>query len=198
MRLFVAVELPQAWLDALARLVDEMQSALSKDDATRGVRVRWARSEGIHLTLKFLGETPESRLDAVLSALGQAVMAPPGIEVRLGRVGSFGDRPAPRVVWAGVEGDTRALQALAARIDTWLGAAGFEKDRRGLTPHLTLARLPDGLSQSQREQLAALTGRFQPPPLPPFSVEYVSLIRSYLGPGGARYERVAAFPPLQP
>jgi 2'-5' RNA ligase len=197
-RLFVAVELPQTWLDTFARLIGDARGALAQDATVHGVRVRWVRPEGIHLTLKFLGETPESRVDSVLRAMEQAVATPPGIELKAGRLGSFSDRRAPHIVWAGIEGEVPALQALAARIDVWLGAAGFPKEQKGLLPHLTLARLPEKLSPEQRLRVAEITGRFQPQSLPSYRVDHVSLIRSYLGQGGARYERVASFPPLHP
>jgi 2'-5' RNA ligase len=194
LRLFVAVELPEPWHDGLSQLMDEMKAALAADATTKGVRVRWVRPEGIHLTMKFLGETPESKLDAVKRALVRAVPAPPGIRLQIGRAGSFSDRRAPRVVWAGVEGQTKELAALAERVDTWLASAGYARELRGFTPHLTLARLPEDLSQAERQAVAAATNGFVIPHLEPFTVDKVSLIQSHLGPGGARYERLAAFP----
>jgi 2'-5' RNA ligase len=194
LRLFVAVELPQAWRDGFEGLMAEMKAALAADSQTKSVRVRWVRPEGIHLTLKFLGETPQGKLEGVNHSLKQAVTAPPGIRLQIGHVGSFSDRRAPRVVWAGVEGQTKELAALAERVDTWLASAGYTRERRGLTPHLTLARLPEDLSQTERESVAAITNGFAVPALEPFTVESVSLMRSHLGPGGARYERLAAFP----
>jgi 2'-5' RNA ligase len=193
-RLFVAVELPPSWRDGFARLMDEMKDALAREARSKGVRVRWVRPEGIHLTLKFLGETPASRVHAVKRTLEQAVPEAPRLRLAAGRAGSFSDRRAPRVVWIGVEGETRELAALAERVDIALAAVGYPRERRGFAPHLTLARLPDGLSQAERDAVVAVTNAFTVPAFDPFVADQVSLMRSYLGPGGARYERMAAFP----
>lgn len=203
LRLFVAIELPDAWKSALGALQADMQAALAREADLTGVRVRWVRPEAIHLTLKFLGETPAGRLDSVHSALASAVPEAPGFELELWRVGSFSDRRAPRVIWAGIlekeptgrhQSYHGRLLQLAERIETWLAAGGFPRERRSFAPHLTLARLPEDLDQASREKIATLTGEFAIPPTGPFKVESVSLIRSHLERGGARYERLAAWP----
>jgi 2'-5' RNA ligase len=208
LRLFVAIELSEAWKQALAGLQNAMQEALSQRPETEAVRVRWVRPEGIHLTLKFLGQVEESRLAKIDWALRSAVPESPAIELVLGRAGSFSDRRSPRVIWAGImepqpSGPHRAqhtrLFRLADAVETWLSAAGFSRERRSFAPHLTLARLPEDLSPQLREAVAAVTNVLPIPQTPPLTVESVGLIRSHLGPGGARYERLSAYPdqPLQ-
>jgi RNA 2',3'-cyclic 3'-phosphodiesterase len=202
-RLFVAIELPDEWKSALGTLQQEMQAKIASEPDLARVRVRWVKPEGIHLTLKFLGETPVARLDSVVAALDSAVPEAPGIELSLSRVGAFSDRRAPRVIWAGIfekEGGARSkadhgrLLQLAERIETWLAAAGFPRERRSFAPHLTLARLPEDLDQSLRERVASVTNAFPTPTVPPLKVDSVSLIRSRLGAGGARYERLGSWP----
>jgi 2'-5' RNA ligase len=203
LRLFIAIELPDPWKQALEALRRDMESELAKNASTRGIRVRWVRPEGVHLTLKFLGEVATDRLEAIDRALLSAVPAAPGFELAIGRAGSFSDRRAPRVIWTGIVETQQQRQGqllrLVEQIETWLAAAGFPRERRGFTPHLTLARLPEDLNPAQREAVAGVTNAFATPPAPPFKVERVSLMRSFLGPGGARYERLASYPdqPLQ-
>ncbi|MPZ50384.1 MAG: RNA 2',3'-cyclic phosphodiesterase [Dehalococcoidia bacterium] len=196
LRLFVAIELPDAWKQALQALQSEMQAALSTDPRTAGTRIRWVRPDGIHLTLKFLGEAPSDRLAAVQDALSIAIAAPPALELALGRVSSFSSRRAPRVVWAGIaeSGAAGRLLRIVEQVETRLAAAGFPRERRGFTPHLTLARLPDDLSPASREAVAEVTAGFATPAPAPFTVDKVSLMQSHLGPGGARYERLASYP----
>ena len=198
-RLFVAIELSEAWKQALASLQRAMQAALLADQRTIGVRVRWVGPEGVHLTLKFLGEVPERRLGAIDAALRSAVPASLGIELAMGLVGSFGDRHAPRVIWAGIAeqgapGRDSHLLQLVERIETWLQAAGFAREKRSFAPHLTLGRLPETLSPVSREAVAAVTCAVDPPEPALLAVEHVALIQSHLGPGGARYERLFAYP----
>ena len=112
----------------------------------------------------------------------------------MGNVGSFAGSRAPRVILATLGGDTRSLIQVTDRIETWLAAAGFPRERRAFQPHITLARLPETLDDATRAAIAEVTTAYAPPPVPPWPVERVSLMQSRLGPGGARYERLAAFP----
>jgi 2'-5' RNA ligase len=116
------------------------------------------------------------------------------LSLELANVGSFADRRSPRVILAGVQGQTKALTDLATRVETWLASAGWPRERRGFHPHLTLARLPETLDDPTRQAVADLTTTYSAPPVDPWHVESVSLIQSRLAPGGARYERLAAFP----
>jgi 2'-5' RNA ligase len=192
LRLFVAVELPQAWLDAFASLIDQMKAALAREPLTAAARLRWVRPEAVHVTVKFLGEVPESRLGAIDAALATAAPALPRPRVALGKPGTFG-RP-PSVIWLGVDGDLQRLTRLAERVDAAVATAGFERDRRPFAPHLTLARIPEQLGADVRNRVATIAASFARPAVSPFEVQRISLMRSFLGPGGAHYERVSAFP----
>jgi 2'-5' RNA ligase len=193
LRLFIALQLPDAWKDGLGALQDEMRAALHERFGDT-VRPRWVRPEGIHLTLKFLGATPASRVEAVETALRHAVPAPPAFTLQLANVGSFADRRSPRIILAGVYGETKALFALAERIETWLASAGWPRDKRSFHPHLTLARLPETLDDATRRAVAEVTSACQAPRVPAWPVDSVHLIRSHLGPDGSRYETLATFP----
>jgi RNA 2',3'-cyclic 3'-phosphodiesterase len=201
MRLFVAIELPPSWLGGLGELQSRMQAALQADTQLRDTKVRWVKPDSIHLTLKFIGEVAPDRLEAIKGQLAGAVPDSPNIALSFWRAGSFSDRRSPRVIWAGIDSPQREeLYALAASIETWLGAAGVPRERRAFTPHLTLARLPQELPDAIRTRVAEVTTAVQAPEITPFVVHSVSLIQSHLGPGGARYERLMAYPisALQP
>jgi 2'-5' RNA ligase len=97
------------------------------------------------------------------------------------------------VLWAGVQGDREGLIALAMRIETACQGLGFPRERRFFEPHLTLARAKDGNVRID-EELAGRLRTVALPPAPELTVERVSLIRSHLEPGGARYERLGSWP----
>jgi 2'-5' RNA ligase len=201
MRLFVAIELPETWRQGLGEMQSRMQAAIERDAQLRGVRVRWVKPEGIHLTLKFIGEVAQDRLGTIQAQLASAVPTPPAIELSFWRAGSFSDRRAPRVIWAGIDTPQRdELYALAASIETWLAAAGVSRERRGFAPHLTLARLPQELPEAVRTRIAEVTTTIEAPSIPAFTAGSVSLMQSHIGPGGARYERLMVYPisALQP
>ena len=195
LRLFVAIELPQPWLDVLAETQKRMKTAIEADKGLAGVRVRWLRPEGIHLTLKFIGEVGPDRLGPIVDQLSRAVPAVPEITIALDRIGTFEDRRAPRVIWAGLRDEpSLSLLRLAESIETWLAAAGVPRERRAYRGHLTLARLPEGLTAAQRKRAVEVTSGVTVSDVAPFQVDGVSLMQSFLGPGGARYERLGRWP----
>ncbi len=186
LRLFVACELPPEMRAALASL----QEALREKGAPR---LRWVRPEGIHLTLKFLGAVPQEKVAAIREALAPTVQGIPPLALSLAEVGTFGDRRGPRVVWVGMEGDLEPLARLQQRVDKALEPL-FPPERRAFSPHLTLARVPDSMGSGERQTLRELAKTIEVPPAPAVTIGELSLIRSILGPGGAVYERLAAFP----
>lgn len=186
LRLFVAIDLPEDVRESLGRL----QSDIRRHDLPG---LRWTRPEGVHLTLKFLGETPASSLPAIEAALARAVRGAQPFRLALGAPGTFGNRRRPRVLWVDVEGDVQPLQQLQAAVERELAAAGFAPEERGFSPHLTLARVPQpsppGLAERVSRALAAVAAAQGE-----IEVREVVLMRSRLQPSGAVYSRVAAFP----
>ena len=185
LRLFVAIELPAEVRQALLRVQDDLRRAGAD-------RLRWVRPEGVHLTLKFLGEVAAERVDAVEAALRSAI-EPFELRLRLATLGGFGGARL-RVVWVGLEGDVEPLAALAEQIERALTPLGFPRERRPFAAHLTLARVLDATPSDERERLASLLRRTSPSPMPSMVATEVSLMRSVLGQGGAVYTRFAAFP----
>lgn len=186
LRLFVALELP----DEVRQAIGQVQDGLRRAGAGH---LRWVRPEGIHITLKFLGETDAALVEAIVSAL-EAAIEPFELRLRLAGLGGFGGARL-RVVWVGLEGDLQPLSALAERVEAALAPLGFPRERRPFSPHLTLARVPDAASPAERRELAGLIQRYTPPPLPAMILKEVRLMRSVLRPDGAVYQQVASFPP---
>ena len=178
-RLFVAVLLPPAWLDALAAAQEELR----RD----GLRLRYVRPESIHVTLMFLGETPAARIGDLSAALAAAAAESPVCMLTLAAAGTFGSRRRPRVVWYGLAGELTALGSLQRHVEERLARVGFAPEGREFRPHLTLARVPDDLSPAEAERIAPAIERLRVPQPPPFRVEAIALMQSRLGPGGARY-----------
>jgi 2'-5' RNA ligase len=177
-RLFVAVDLPGASRDRIESLIADLRREVPD--------VRWARIEGVHLTLKFLGEVEEGRLPALASILDRRAAAAGGFTVRLQGVGTFGDRSRPRVVWCGVTDPGGGLARLAASIDEGCAETGVAKEARPFHPHLTLARL----KSPSRGLAAALEARADLD-LGGFAVTSFHLFQSLLRPQGAAYLRLA-------
>ncbi|MEE8384856.1 MAG: RNA 2',3'-cyclic phosphodiesterase [Dehalococcoidia bacterium] len=184
-RLFVAVELAPATREALA----ELQARLRRRSLDS---LRWVRPPGIHLTLKFLGETPSDRLPAVRQALARSVAGALPHRLSLGPLGTFGGRRGPQVLWVALAGELEPLSLLQSKVEQELEGAGFDRERREFAPHLTLARVRPELARSLAARIAEALPQV---PVPPVEIEVrqVSLMRSTLQSGGAVYEQLAAF-----
>lgn len=182
MRLFVAADLP---LDLRRRLAAVQEAMRSVSPA-----VRWVRPEGIHLTLKFLGETDDGRRAAIAAVLGEAGsgLAP----FRLAAAGAvpFPERGAPRLIWAGIEGDLESVRRLAVAIDRAAATLGFPPEGREFKAHLTLGRVRGPARGDWRAALlrAGEEARGE------FEVREYVLFQSRPGPGGSIYTPLQRFP----
>lgn len=179
-RTFIAIGLPGPVRQALERWQQQL-------GVPRVRYVKWVRPEGIHLTLKFLGNVDEARLPELASALGLAVAGSGSFSLQTGAPGAFPSPRSPRVVWVGLEGDLPALQRLFRSVEEALAALGFPREGRPFAPHLTLGRLRETATRADREELAqALAGLPVENPLS-INVEEIHVMKSQLAPTGATY-----------
>jgi 2'-5' RNA ligase len=185
LRLFIAIELPPAVREALSAV----QKRLQAFDSERAVR--WSVIDSIHLTLKFLGETPASRRPEIEAALQQAVTGHEPFELDVYGVGSFRDRML-RVVWAGVGGDLAALYTLRDAVERTVSPLGYPTEGRPFSPHLTLGRArKDAARSAALADLRKEIGKGDILTVASWRVEGISLMRSDLKPSGAVYTQLA-------
>lgn len=180
-RCFVAVDLPAS----MHADIDGIQ----REIATNGLRP--VKPELVHVTLKFLGDVPEERIDKVAEALGAVKVAPFTAHVR--GMGAFPGRSI-RVVWLGLEGN---FEELYRKVEDALSPFGFERDARGFSPHVTLGRVGRPSNETTRvlaPKIAALSGT----DLGSFTVDEFLLKKSTLTRGGPIYEDIAKFPLRNP
>ncbi len=170
MRLFVAVELPQAMREALAET-----SALLR----ASVRGRYVAPDSFHVTLAFLGEVSATRIDAAVAALEAGCRGFTCFKVSFGALGSFGKRTSA-TLWQGFE-DAGDLPELATRVREELRGEGFDFDEKSFKPHVTLMRKADVSS-----------GLLPAPVIADGTVSTVTLFRSDLSGSRPVYEPVHA------
>ncbi len=171
MRLFVAVELAAAVRDVIAAGLGR----LKRDQP----RARWVRPEGMHLTIKFLGERPEGFVSEIDGAAAAALAALPAVHVRLGGGGFFPNDSRPRVAWVG--GEAGGLERWVGAVDDAAASLGVEREPRPYTPHLTLARLERPWGAQAVEHFRVEVGKWR---LPEFVASEAVLFRSELTPAG--------------
>lgn len=176
LRLFVAITLS-----------DDQKAAIAKACAilhNSGTSVRWVAKENYHLTLKFLGSVEAERLEAVCQVISDSVSIP-AFPLQFKGFGGFPNTDVPRVVWVGVEGDTRQLQILAAGLESGLEPLGFQPESK-FSPHLTVGRIKfPKRDDDLKRALAAGTDI-----ITQCRVTSISLMKSDLSPEGPRYSEL--------
>lgn len=170
-RLFVALELPDTAKSALVRL----QHAMPIGEAS----VSFARPETLHLTIVFLGDVADDATDTYARALADVAARHAPMALTVAGGGVFPRRSRPRVLWAGLGGDTAALAALAADTRAAFAALGHDVDPRPWTAHVTLGRVRVGRPAAAADHLAGVGE------LASFRAEEIVLFESRLHPKGA-------------
>lgn len=173
MRLFTAIHLTPEIVLRLDRLLSALRTEAF---------IKWSPLDNLHITTKFIGEWPETRLDElheVLSVLGPREP----FKVELKDLGWFPNERSPRVLWLGVHGGD-ALAQLAHETEQRLEALGIIREERKFSPHLTLARIKNPVPLHRLRQRVS---ELQPAALGSFSVSYFSLFRSDPGSNASIY-----------
>jgi len=178
-RLFVGLPLDEAARERVAKIVEQVRAT---EPPGRGVR--WVRLDGLHVTLRFLGPTPEARVAALAAAMEAAAAGTDRIGLRIAGAGAFPSRGRPRALWLGIDGGADGLAALATRLGDALEQAGWEREERPFRPHLTLARA-DGV-RSGPGAVAALTAAVRDAVIDA-RLDRLVLFESVTGSGPARY-----------
>lgn len=183
-RAFIAAGLSEQAKAVLARAIWEMEG--------RGLTgVRWVKPDGMHLTLKFLGDITSEMAERVIGALRLACSETRPFALALSRTGAFPSLSSPRVLWVGLTGDLEPLGALQERIELGLERLGFEREGRGFSPHVTLGRVREGVRPEERRRIAEVLAHVSVSGVAPWRVASVDLMRSTLTAAGAVYDRLA-------
>lgn len=182
MRLFVAVHLPTELTDRAAALLPAALPALKR-----------VRPELMHLTLAFLGWTPDERLGAVNEAARAAAAGHRAFDLTLSGAGRFPASGRPRVVWLGIGDGAGQLAGLADSVTAQLRERQLTFDDRPFAPHLTLARVRDEASGPEARTVAAAIETIVVPELRAH-IDRISVVESVLSPKGPRYTDRLAVP----
>jgi 2'-5' RNA ligase len=183
MRLFLAVDIPEDIRRGAGDLVRDVNIPTQK--------VRWVKRENLHITLKFLGETPKERLGAVAAGARRVAAGFTPIYVLVEGAGVFPNKIKPRIFWLGIKGDTKALERLAEELDAALALAGFAREERPFSAHLTLGRVQ---VESAKGQVIRAATAHKDISFGSFTVDRLVLYESVIGPGGPKYTPLGSFP----
>lgn len=182
MRLFLAIPIDKQILDALAVVVEKLRGS-------RGP-VRWVRPEGMHLTLKFLGDTERDKIEPLVQAITSGTRAIMPFPISVAGAGAYPNLRRPRVLWAGVVENSGTLKSLVRNIEEETEKLGWEREKRAFSPHITIGRVKGNLNIAR---LSAAMKEIKDDHWGDQEVGELVLYSSELRPGGAVYERIHVF-----
>jgi 2'-5' RNA ligase len=181
-RLFLAIPLPP---DIAVRASEILPTSLPA--------LRRVKAENLHVTLAFLGQTPDERLEDVAAAAKEAAAPVSAFTLSLDRTGRFPERGRPRVVWLGIADGEASVVELGVGVYAALRRRTLPFDDRPLAPHVTLARVVEDASAAEASTVGAALEGLAIGPLR-FEVNEIAVVQSVLSPKGPRYTPRATVP----
>lgn len=188
LRTFIAIELDETLRLAIARVQGKFKRLAPPGS------VKWVAPDGIHLTLKFLGDTPAGRVPEIEAALRAACAGFAPFEVGVEGRGCFPNFRRPRVVWVAVKDRGQTLARLQAAVERHVAPLGWPTEERGFSPHLTLGRVAKSAGPAEMAAIGQLVEQSEVRQIGAQQVTAVSLIRSDLRPTGAVYTSLIHVP----
>jgi 2'-5' RNA ligase len=181
MRLFIAVNFPASVQRSIEGIGSELERA--------GIPARWVPRSGLHLTLKFLGDMPQSELGQLKVAIEEVASASGPFPLRFGQVGAFPSPRSPRVIWVGLDSGPR-LRLLHDALDRRMAEFGVQREARPFRPHVTVGRTnrnagPGDLREFERHARGLSLNE-------EVEVGRIDLMRSRLLATGAEYIRLSS------
>ena len=186
-RSFIALPIPDPVRDVLQGTIKTLDDGI-------GERIRWVRPEGIHLTLKFMGDIDVKVINELVSLLPAVANGFAPFELTMAELGCFPNNRRPKVLWAGVKGNLSTLRDLHIAIDSLVGNVGLPREQRGFSPHLTLGRVNRNLSENHIRHIGELIKTTNLPDNPSWINPTINLMRTELDPAGSRHYLVKSFP----
>lgn len=182
-RSFIAISLGGSVIAKAQKLA----AALAGDEA----EINWVDTTAMHLSLKFLGDIPETEMHEICHVVEAAAKTVEPFELMFRGVGAFPDLAHPKSLWMGLRGGQEELAELHAAVDLAMKEKlGFPKERRAFQPHVTIGRVkvlhdPAGLA-AKLESVADFDGDL-------CAVDEVSVFASFLGRGGPTYDPIGSY-----
>lgn len=187
LRTFVAVEFPSEVITKIARITAYLQTQ------TPGTALKWVAPENLHLTLKFLGDTHESKIPELGRCIQDALQSQSPFKITIEGLGMYPNASQPRVVWLGIK-DAGNLRQLHHELAKVLKDFDPEPEKCSFSPHLTIARIRQNVSHDGVRQVGETLSQFKVDSLGSFEVQTIHLFKSELTPQGPIYTSLFSMP----
>jgi 2'-5' RNA ligase len=187
LRTFIAVEIPSAMQKKIQATVEPFRKELGSS------LVRWVPMQNIHITLKFLGDVSPASVDHLTQILRAEADTCTAFDIAISGLGSFPSLKRPRVLFIGIQAPAE-LEALQRGIESACARLGYESEKRGFAPHLTIGRVKENASATDQQKIRRVLETIKIDSLGTARVNSVHLYKSELKPSGAVYTQIYSAP----
>jgi len=186
-RAFIAIKLDSAILEKVAFVCEQIQKKVTSRS------IRWVKTNQIHLTLRFLGDVPNTQIPFLLEKLKPISKEIAAFKLGLGALGSFPEYRNPRIIWIGLKGDLSSLSQVYQRVAELSAGFGAHAEDKAFKPHLTLARIKEA-SKMEGQNIGESLQNCPMTATGEWLVERFFLMQSVLTPQGPAYTELGCIP----
>ena len=180
LRTFIAVDFPIEIKEKIIEITAYFQSKLPP------AQIKWVEPDHMHLTLKFMGETPHDKLVQIKQSIHQVISIFPSFEIEIKALGMYPNNQRPRVIWLGINAENYLI-LLHNQLDQALKGEGIKSDRRPFSPHLTIGRVRRNADQESIIQIGKILSQFKIASLGSIKIDEILYYQSVLTPQGPIY-----------
>jgi 2'-5' RNA ligase len=180
MRTFIAIELPENIKTTLSRLQDKLKQC--------GADVKWVEPHNIHLTLKFLGEIEDSKLEKINQIIKDTAENKLKFEITLAGLGVFPNINHPKIIWVGIKNGDNETKLIAEELEEKLQRLNIPKEERQFSGHITIGRIKSWLNKDKLIGGLSTLRDDLPKEKISFIADKITLFKSSLKPNGPIYE----------
>jgi 2'-5' RNA ligase len=155
--------------------------------------LKWVAPENLHLTVKFLGDVPDNKIEQVKMLINQALENVKSFEIGVEKLGMYPNPGSPRVVWLGITGG-EPLKEIHKKLESQLQEAEIEPEKRSFSPHLTIARVRRNADKQTVKEIGEALSKFKVDSLGKCLINHVVLYKSELTPKGPIYTPLLSSP----
>jgi len=186
-RLFVAIDFPQDMLLRIEQIVSYFKTK------TPPPALKWVETKHMHLTIKFIGEIGEDKLEPIEESLVNTLAGQSHFDIEVGGLGMYPHKDNPRVIWLGITGGEPLIR-MHSQLDQHLASLDVKREGRSFSPHLTIARVRRHADQATVKSIGQTLSLFNVDPLGTVTIDRVQLYQSVLTPSGPIYTSLLSIP----
>jgi len=187
MRTFVAIDFSPQIRGKIGEIIEYFKTQ------TPDYALKWVEPQNLHMTIKFLGEVSEGHLRTIKDVLSDTLEGRSAFEIEVTGMGMYPSGQKPRVIWLGVEG-SETLKDIHKSLDQALQKASIPPDKRGLSPHLTIARVRRNVETLIVQDIGKTLSQFKIDSLGKCTIDRIVLYKSTLTPSGPIYDPLLSIP----